>query len=193
LKPEKRQAKGSTQPASRKGKSRQQDKMGVVKPGTSKKGNASKKSSAWSESIKRLSNSIKLRVDDLNQNHLQPAGRAIHRTQKETVRRLKSSITRLKPGEPQAGLPKETKISRESQKPVVRMGRTPLKVQPVVSGSKSGEIRLLGAIEHRCPFCLEIVEKNDPRGVKICKICHTYHHADCWDVTGTCQVPHHHG
>jgi len=23
-----------------------------------------------------------------------------------------------------------------------------------------------------------------------CPICHTMHHKDCWDITGTCQVPH---
>ncbi len=221
-KPEKRQTKGSSQPASRKGKPRGQDKKGVVKsgksqakeisqpanrkgkssgkdnkdivkPGKPKPGHATQTSSAWPESIKHLFDTIKLRVDALNRNHLQPAGSAIHRSQKEVIRQLKSSLTRLKPSEPQAGLTVETKIDRESQKSSVRVGRTPLKVQPVISESKSGEIRLLGAIEHRCPFCLEIVEKNDPRGVKICKICHTHHHADCWDVTGACQVPHHHG
>jgi hypothetical protein len=44
--------------------------------------------------------------------------------------------------------------------------------------------------EHRCPYCLEIVQPNDPRGIVECKICHTLHHADCWAITGTCQVPH---
>lgn len=44
--------------------------------------------------------------------------------------------------------------------------------------------------EHRCPFCLEVVKHNDPRGVKSCEVCKTLHHADCWEVTGTCQVPH---
>lgn len=53
-------------------------------------------------------------------------------------------------------------------------------------------IRLSEAVEHRCPYCLEIVEPDDARGVKICSICHTLHHADCWAVTGMCQVPHHH-
>jgi hypothetical protein len=23
-----------------------------------------------------------------------------------------------------------------------------------------------------------------------CEICHTLHHADCWAITGACQVPH---
>lgn len=53
-------------------------------------------------------------------------------------------------------------------------------------------ITFKGAIEHRCPYCLELVQPNDPRGIKICDICHTYHHADCWAITGMCQIPHHH-
>jgi hypothetical protein len=53
-------------------------------------------------------------------------------------------------------------------------------------------VHLVGEEEHRCPYCLELVEPNDPRGITICPECHTYHHADCWAVTGACQVPHHH-
>ncbi len=44
--------------------------------------------------------------------------------------------------------------------------------------------------EHRCPYCLEPVKRNDPRGTVECQICHTLHHKDCWDITGNCQVPH---
>jgi hypothetical protein len=55
-----------------------------------------------------------------------------------------------------------------------------------------GRIRLLGVEEHRCPYCLDIVERRDPRGVVTCKVCHTRHHADCWAVAGMCQVPHDH-
>jgi hypothetical protein len=44
--------------------------------------------------------------------------------------------------------------------------------------------------EHRCPYCLEPVLRTDPRGVKECSVCHTLHHADCWAITGMCQVPH---
>jgi hypothetical protein len=52
------------------------------------------------------------------------------------------------------------------------------------------EVQFASAEEHRCPYCLEIVQPDDPRGVVECKICHTLHHADCWAITGTCQVPH---
>ncbi len=44
--------------------------------------------------------------------------------------------------------------------------------------------------EHRCPYCLELIEPGDQRGVVECEVCHTLHHADCWAITGACQVPH---
>lgn len=53
-------------------------------------------------------------------------------------------------------------------------------------------VRLVGETEHRCPYCLEIVERHDRRGVTTCPDCKTRHHADCWAVTGMCQVPHQH-
>lgn len=52
------------------------------------------------------------------------------------------------------------------------------------------DIALSAEEEHLCPYCLEAVVKRDPRGVKICKVCKTWHHADCWAITGVCQVPH---
>jgi hypothetical protein len=52
------------------------------------------------------------------------------------------------------------------------------------------KISLMGMEEHRCPFCLEEVDPQDPAGVVICPVCHSYHHKSCWDITGTCQVPH---
>jgi len=52
------------------------------------------------------------------------------------------------------------------------------------------EIKFVGKEEHTCPYCLDPVENHDPRGVKICPICKTRHHADCWGITGACQIPH---
>jgi hypothetical protein len=57
---------------------------------------------------------------------------------------------------------------------------------------RSKQVQLVGGQEHHCPFCLQVVTRGDPRGVKICSICKTWHHADCWAVTGSCQVPHDH-
>jgi hypothetical protein len=63
---------------------------------------------------------------------------------------------------------------------------------PAKKRARLPRIRFMGSIEHRCPYCLDVVEPDDPRGIEVCEICHTYHHADCWAVTGMCQVPHHH-
>ena len=52
------------------------------------------------------------------------------------------------------------------------------------------EIKFVGKEEHTCPYCLDPVVDHDPRGVKICPICKTRHHADCWGITGACQIPH---
>lgn len=41
-----------------------------------------------------------------------------------------------------------------------------------------------------CPYCLDEVRSHDPRGRVVCKICGTPHHADCWAITGKCEVPH---
>ena len=52
------------------------------------------------------------------------------------------------------------------------------------------QVRLSSVENHLCPYCLEPVVRRDPRGVVECEICHTLHHADCWAITGSCQVPH---
>ncbi len=49
---------------------------------------------------------------------------------------------------------------------------------------------ITGIVEDRCPYCFDIVKKQDPRGVKKCQVCGAPHHADCWAITGKCQVPH---
>jgi hypothetical protein len=56
--------------------------------------------------------------------------------------------------------------------------------------SRKPELHLSAEEEHRCPYCLELILPDDPRGTVECKICHTLHHADCWAITGACQVPH---
>jgi hypothetical protein len=55
-----------------------------------------------------------------------------------------------------------------------------------------GGIRLVGKEESRCPYCLQVVKPRDPHGVVTCPICKSAHHKECWDITGSCQVPHSH-
>jgi ribosomal protein L37AE/L43A len=56
----------------------------------------------------------------------------------------------------------------------------------------NNDVKLVGTEDHRCPYCLEEVVKGDKRGVVICPECSTWHHKDCWDITGSCQVAHRH-
>jgi hypothetical protein len=84
---------------------------------------------------------------------------------------LSSTIARLAP-------PTATRSKRRVSRPARRSGR-----------GGSG-ITLSAEEQHVCPYCLEPVLKRDPRGIKICKVCKTWHHADCWSITGVCQVPH---
>lgn len=66
----------------------------------------------------------------------------------------------------------------------------PNRLRKLFNRSRKREMQISTHEEHRCPYCLEDVKRNDPRGVKECSICHTLHHGDCWDITGMCQVPH---
>ena len=89
-------------------------------------------------------------------------------------------------------------ISAPAPPPAVVVGSPARKVRTPKRKSKQKQkhddsVKFVGAEEHTCPFCLEAVDLNDPRGVEICPICKAYHHKDCWDVTGMCQVPHHQG
>jgi ribosomal protein L37AE/L43A len=65
-----------------------------------------------------------------------------------------------------------------------------LKLPKFGTKAVNNDVKLMGDEEHVCPYCLEVVEKNDPNGIAVCKECHTWHHQDCWDVTGACGVAH---
>lgn len=69
-----------------------------------------------------------------------------------------------------------------------KKGSTAVRSRRKRSRRKAIEFALTG--EHRCPYCLDPVTRTDARGVKECEVCHTLHHADCWAITGFCQVPH---
>jgi len=84
----------------------------------------------------------------------------------------------------------EEKFNSRYRKTKLQLTNLPVKIPSMKTEKQKKEIQIVGEEEHRCPYCLELVDQNDSHGVVECPICHTLHHADCWAVTGTCQVPH---
>lgn len=139
------------------------------------------------------------------------AGIIWHKRRKvKTVARRETAVVTASKAQP---VPKpiqvkaqKSKIKKKTRKVLQKKVVSPkpaLAIRPGVKAKTTGvflgsrrlhrkDVRLLGETEHRCPYCLELVKKNDPRGVVICPECKTWHHKDCWDVTGTCQVAHRH-
>ena len=82
------------------------------------------------------------------------------------------------------------RVAHDPDRVVVSRPVKPARSKRRKASSRKPELQLSVYEEHRCPYCLEEVKRNDPRGIKECDICHTLHHADCWNVTGMCQIPH---
>lgn len=100
--------------------------------------------------------------------------------------------TRLRPSPPPAPRTRAYNGSRSTVvKEPKRVKRKDEVIRPKRRRSRrKPQIQFALVEEHRCPYCLDAVTHNDPRGVKECDVCHTLHHADCWAITGFCQVPH---
>ncbi len=115
----------------------------------------------------------------------------INTSNRNTVRPAVKSA----PSRPKVHVTSSSKSNKS--KPKIKAGatqktRTRSKISLPKFGSKPAEngVNLKGEEEHVCPYCLEEVNKNDSRGIAICKECGTWHHQDCWDVTGACGVAH---
>lgn len=114
--------------------------------------------------------------------------------QKESVKIAKGKPVKLRTRKANQPKPAKVSVSRNvvvNSKPAVHVNKphwagmkTFWRKKPAVG------LKFVGQQEHSCPYCLEPVLSNDPRGVKVCSTCHTHHHADCWGVAGACQVPH---
>ena len=65
-----------------------------------------------------------------------------------------------------------------------------LKMPAKLFGGYSNDVKLVGDEEHVCPYCLEEVTRGDKVGVAVCPECGTWHHQDCWSLTGSCGVAH---
>ena len=124
-------------------------------------------------------------------------------SRKKTITRYSSGVSEKKkppsvqksPGKnaaPTLAIPKKTIKTSPPQKLSVVAPPKPKTKKPTRGKKKKTkkEIKFIGVEEHICPYCLDPVEDHDPRGVKICPICKTHHHADCWGITGACQIPH---
>jgi hypothetical protein len=95
---------------------------------------------------------------------------------------------RPNPGpKPQPALPVINQTAQPASQKVLTQ---PIRSKRKRAKSSKPILRLSSQEEHRCPYCLELIEPDDRRGVVECEICHTLHHADCWAITGACQVPH---
>jgi hypothetical protein len=77
-----------------------------------------------------------------------------------------------------------------SQSPILTLMKQPARPRSRGGFRRKPQVQLAVVEDHRCPYCLDPVLRTDPRGVKECEVCHTLHHADCWAITGVCQVPH---
>lgn len=100
--------------------------------------------------------------------------------------------TRLRPSAPPGP---RTRSTNGSRSPILKEPKKTKAKDPVVRpkrrrSRRKPQIQFALLEEHRCPYCLDAVSRNDPRGVQECDVCHTLHHADCWAITGFCQVPH---
>jgi hypothetical protein len=124
----------------------------------------------------------KTRLKKLNK--LSQVRRARHEKQRKLKEKKRQKVTH---GRTQAV---HTSTRAQSME-VLRVQPKP-KTETYVPAKKrrSKKVTLARFEEHRCPYCLEEVKTNDPRGVKICSVCGAWHHQDCWDITGHCQVPH---
>lgn len=121
--------------------------------------------------------------------------RVFHSAPASAVRRS-SSPTPARVPAPPSPPQRSTPIAPTPRQAALRIRpamQKPLSVQAALPWRrKNASVQLLGMEEHRCPYCLDLVLPDDPRGDVVCAICGAHHHQDCWDITGACQVPHNH-
>jgi hypothetical protein len=102
--------------------------------------------------------------------------------------------TRRKPQKRPSRTPKSQPAlpaaSQPDQPASLAIATQPVKPKRKHTHHSKPKLQLSSQEEHRCPYCLELIDPDDRRGVVECEICHTLHHADCWAITGACQVPH---
>jgi ribosomal protein L37AE/L43A/glucan phosphoethanolaminetransferase (alkaline phosphatase superfamily) len=111
---------------------------------------------------------------------------------KTKVNKPASSTSTLTVSRPANKVKSVTKIhSGNGHKPAkVKPATRKLKMPAKFLGRNGNDVRLVGEEEHVCPYCLDEVVKGDERGTVVCPECGTWHHQDCWNLTGACGVAH---
>jgi uncharacterized Zn-finger protein len=110
------------------------------------------------------------------------------RTSKKMLHPRRKPIKRpVRSAKPQSASPAVNQAIQPAYQPIIVQ---PAKPKRKRVGHPKPKLLLSDQEEHRCPYCLELIDPDDRRGIVECKICHTLHHADCWAITGACQVPH---
>jgi ribosomal protein L37AE/L43A len=107
---------------------------------------------------------------------------------------LQENLTFLPRGNPQLKFAKKAKAqsrtTRRAEKIVVAHPTQQTRSKRKRLFQRKPNLQISRYEDHRCPYCLEEVKRNDSRGIKKCNVCNAVHHADCWEITGSCQVPH---
>jgi len=130
--------------------------------------------------------------------------RSLPRFSFPALKKSEPKVTKIAPAKKERVSPKKSTTKKASKTLAIQKTAAKPKKLAVVAAPKSKakkttrkakknaktEIKFVGKEEHICPYCLDPVEDHHPRGVKICTICKTRHHADCWGITGACQIPH---
>jgi len=120
----------------------------------------------------------------------------LRRTRREKLMKLKTAAKRKTARRSRVSRPVTSRPVRQQPSPAASLRTQPaitLTAAPQIQPRRRKNQKVTLAVsfeEHRCPYCLQEVKVHDPRGVKICNVCGAWHHKDCWDITGHCQVPH---
>ena len=100
-----------------------------------------------------------------------------------------STVTIARPSRKATPAPK-LKPGNGAKPAKVKPASKKLKIPAKIFGGNGSDVKLVGEEEHVCPYCLEEVLKGDLRGIVVCPECGTWHHQDCWNLTGSCGVAH---
>jgi hypothetical protein len=90
---------------------------------------------------------------------------------------------------PAANVPQTPVVIKTTKKSVKKKSTAIKAAAPrKILHKQPNDVKLMGEEEHVCPYCLEKVNKSDK--FVVCPECGTWHHQDCWDLTGSCGVAH---